>query len=106
MKIMLLFASLAFADQTTQPAAHAKAIYPAIKAKSSASSIDCPLDDREECALTWTPRAGETIVFDDKQARLLQLKALLQKWINGTITNAEKDTLQRAIARLVLSKEL
>lgn len=103
MTLLLLMAQIANAESTTQPCDHARAIYPAIAAKSIASEIRAKGD---ECVLTWKPKPGQTITFVDDQTRRAPLKAeinaLETKLDDGTITPSETRRLLKIM--LILSR--
>ena len=108
MIILLLFlAQIANADTTTQPCDHAREIYGGIATK--AQRIDMA-EKHDVCTITWTPKAGQTITFVDKQAQrdalLLELNAMESKLDDGTITQTEFRRLIKIVLRLVrLSKD-
>lgn len=105
--MLLLLAQMANADTTTQPCDHARAIYDGIAAKSR--RIDMSIKG-EACTINWTPKAGQTITFTDKQAQRtalkLELNGLETKLDDGTISQAETRRLLKIMLSLLrLSKD-
>lgn len=106
--LFLLLAGVTHADSTVQPCDHAKLIYAQeIAPKSSSSSL---VRNEDVCTIRWTPKAGQTISFTDKQAPraaiIAELSALEDKLDAGTITNAELRRLIKIVLKLArMSKD-
>lgn len=103
---LLLLAQIANANTTTQPCDHALVIYESIAAKSERIAM---VSKSDACTITWTPKPGQTIAFEDKQSKITAHKvrsiSLLQKFRAGTAAPAEKDELLERLAALILKQE-
>lgn len=103
---LLLLAGIAHAESTVQPVDYARVLWPQITGKSSINSISC---DADACTMTWTPKPGQTVAFEDKNAQRTAHRnrgvILLQKFRSGAATPAEKDELLEKLAALVLKQE-
>lgn len=99
MHLILALALTASADTTTQPRSHAQKIHRALQGQATKVSMTCAGDD---CTLTWTPKPGAKIAFEDEQAKIVQTKKLARKWKDGTITAAEKDELLKLMVLRIL----
>jgi hypothetical protein len=87
--VLTFVPTLALADQTTQPRAYAVQIYnDEIIPKSTNSQIVCEVG-AEECALKWTPKAGQTISFADRSA----LRAAARSRLHDLLVKFRADPL-------------
>jgi hypothetical protein len=102
MKILLLLAALAQAKTVTLPNAQANALKAKLDALpiTGGTAIVC---GAVNCTVTWdmeNQRAFPVIVAQSEAlegARRAYMRVLAQKWKDGTISDAEKDALLRAV---------
>lgn len=100
--LLMLLATGAAAEQTTQPRDKAEILYQSIIATGSKAELRC--DGGDECIVTWTPKEGAVVTVTDFKAQraalVVELSALEDKLDAGTITQAETRRLIKIILKL------